>query len=174
MFIVYKHNRLDELIGGTKKSFQRWEQCKVIFQFNMRTALEAIYGRHYRNEWIEDFARNYTQQAIDETIRQIGDEVQLTEDVRQSVIKFVSSMKIFIRAPEEIDSPEKIESFYDELPLNGSEKLVESYFEMFKYNEKIEHQPKINWRKKLNKINKLYNVKYIFDENILCKFNCDL
>lgn len=72
-------------------------------------------------------------------------------------------MEIIIGLPKELSNQEKIEEFYKDLNLNGSEKLIKTMLEMKKHYQKIKNSPSKSAEVKFFNIIKQEKMKYFSD-----------
>jgi recombinational DNA repair protein RecT len=137
----------------------------------MRPAIEFSYSksRRYRDEAIEKSAKAFAIEAVNFSIEKILVITDLNDKVKHEVINQLKSMRIIFGFPEEISEPKKIEEFYVELKLNGTESYIETCREIHKHHQKLENEPKKSWRRKLDEMSTKTEVEYFTNDNVLCE-----
>lgn len=168
MFIVYAFDENEKLKDGTEKSKQRWEQCINHVSITYRKALQALYAKRYFNKEIHDSAKDFAKEAVTDVISELNSR-SMDDDAKHDVIEKLKTIQYVIGYPDEVLDLQKIEEFYKDLELNGTEEIVESFLKIENFKFKIWNSPKSNWKKKLyDKFTE--DLKYYIDDNILCKF----
>jgi hypothetical protein len=170
LFIVYRHNEIDELMLGTTKAVQRWEQCLAMFRKYMPSAVESLYAQKYRDESVEKAAKVFTNEAVEYFVKFLKNKTEFLAQYREEAVNRLKSLKLLFGPSEEISNEIKLEEFYKELPLNGQENIVASYFEMCKFHRKVENELGNDFKWKLEEMSVEEDVKYFVTENILCEF----
>lgn len=166
LFIVYPHNADDQLLRGTKKSLQRWQQC---LNFNMGPGLVSLYAQTYQEDIIGDAARKFTREVIDDLIVEILNDTRITGEMKTDLMHQLKSMEIITGLPNELLNLEKVEEFYKELKLSGDENLIKTGVEIYKHIQKIQNSPEYGWKRKIQIVMATKFSRYFFDYNILCK-----
>ena len=173
MFVVYAFDDLEEKQQKTHKSKQRWEQCVDFVAKIFGPALHSLYALKYFNLEVQKSAKNFTKEAVEEYIKNIIeiDSEDFTFEVKRDLIEKLNSTDYIIGYSDEVLNLKKIEELYDDLDLNETEALVETYQKLEFYDQKIGNLPYSNWKKKLHVQSREKEIKYFTDDNILCKFN---
>lgn len=114
-------------------------------------------------------AEEFTKEVVGDLIAEVK-ELNFNDDAKQDVLEKLNTIQYIIGYPEEILNLRKIEEFYGELELNGTEGIVETYLTIIKYTQMIQNNPKSNWKRKLIELALRYNIKYYTDENKLCEY----
>ena len=174
LFIVYSFDEHEGGINGSKKSRQRWEQCVDMLNIYYGPAVEAIYAVRYFNKKVQDSTKELVKEVVQDLIAEVN-KINFTDEVKQDLVEKLNAIKYVIGYPEEILDLRKIEEFYNELNLNGTEGIVESFLKIGGYDWKILNNLKSNWKKKLIELIYTDNIKYYSDDNILCeyKYECE-
>lgn len=169
LFIVYRHNQIDELMLGTEKAVQRWEQCLAMFRKYTPSAVEFLYTRKNRDEISGKAAEMFAGEVIEYFGKYLENRTEISSECREKAVNRITSLKLIVGLPEEISTETKLEKFYEELQLKGNENIVKSYFEMCKFHRKIENELKNDWRWRLEEISVQEDMKYIAMDNTLCR-----
>lgn len=136
-----------------------------------RPTLEALYAIKHFNKNIQESAKYFIKEAVRDVTVDLYTNVVINDTVKDEINQKINTMKYIIGYPDEILNLEKIEEFYEELDLNGTEGAVETYLKMEEYNQKIENDPITSWKRKLNSYSGDDDeIKFDTNENILCKF----
>ena len=160
LFIVYPIRYLVNAVFGTAKSDQRWEQCVQYLLETHHLAVEALYAEKYFDAKIQDSAKDFIKEAI----------IDLKLSIKGEDTEALNSIEYIVGYPEEIFDSSKIQEYYEELDLNGTEGLVETYLKLENFNQRILNDPAPSWRRKLNSVYNFKDMTYFPDENIVCKF----
>ena len=167
-FIVYPFSREIAKDQGTKQERQRFEQCIDKLRHFSRPALDALYAKKYRKPEIQKAAELFAREVVEDVIEKIK-ETNVNSTVLEDVIDHLRNLNYIMGFPEEILDDSKMDQFYDELDLDGSEDLVTTYLEIERHFKKIENEPKDDWKQKLDRLMKEHSVKSILEDKILCK-----
>lgn len=136
----------------------------------MRPALEALVARKYFNESTQKAATRLVEEVVTDVIVKVFtlEELEGTE-VRRKLIEKLSTIKLWVMFPDDIFNETKIEKFYDELELDGSESFVTMWQTLDKHPEKLNVEKSSNPAKIFNTFLKYSNIKYHINENVLSK-----
>ena len=138
---------------------------------NHRPALEALYAIKYFDEEVQESAEDFVKEAVQDVTANLYSNVVMNDTIKDEINQKISTIKYIIGYPAEILNHDKIEEFYDELHLIGTEGAVETYLKMEEYNQKIDNDPVTSWKRKLNSISGDDDeIKFDTNENVLCKF----
>ena len=171
MFIVYPFDKQDQLYIASKKSYQRWERCRMNLRNNHRPSLEALYAMKYFNKNIEESAKDFIKEAVRDVTAELYTNDLINDTIKDEVDQKINTIKYIIGYPDEILNLEKIEEFYEELDLDGTEGSVATYLKMEEYNQKIQNDAISSWKRKLSSIlGDDDEIKFDTTENIICKF----
>ena len=131
LFILYDNDMLDQKYYLTKKANERWEQCLDYIDRNMDTASEFLFSKSLsRNfEKLQKFVDVVLEDFIDKV--NTMDECVLSSEVKKNVVVKLNNTVLF-----KLDSFD-LEDFYKELKLNGTENLVHSALEIWKFRNSI-------------------------------------
>lgn len=165
LFIVYAFDELEKKVEGTEKSKQRWEQCLGLLFNNFAPVVQSLYASKYYDINIQKSAMDFTKEVVQDYIAEISDEAD------EDIIEKLNSIDYVIGYPKEVSNLKKIEEFYDELDLDGTEGFVATFLEMENYDQKIRNNPSSDWKRKLQVLCIQYDNKYFAEYNILCKLN---
>ncbi|CAO1412737.1 unnamed protein product [Diamesa tonsa] len=167
LFLVYSFDDFQKRFYGRLKSYQRWEQCMRHLLYHHGPALEALHAKKYFNVEVQDSVKDFTKEAVHDFIAEVN-KLDIDNDTKQDLVAKLKTIKYAIGYPEEVLDLQKVEEFYEELDLNGTEGLVETYLKMEQNTNKINKNPNTNWKKKLIKmLKKIYLPTFITDDNIL-------
>ena len=167
-FIVYPFNKENAIDRGTKQERQRFEQCIDKLRNYLRPVLDALYAKKYRNQDIQKAAETFAKEVVEDVIDKIK-ETNLNSTIIEDVIEHLRNLNYIMGFSEEIIDDSKMNEFYDELYLEGSEDLVTTYLKLAKHFHKIENEPKDDWKQKLDHLVKEHSVKNFLEDKILCK-----
>lgn len=167
-FIVYPFSLEDAINRGTKQERQRFEQCIDKLRHFFRPALEALHAKKYRKPDIQKAAEHFAKEVVEDVIEKIK-ETNVNATIIEDVIEHLRNLNYIMGFPEDIINESKMNEFYDELDLVGSEDLVTTYLGIEKNFRKIENEPKDDWKQKLDQLVKENSVKSLLEDKILCK-----
>ena len=135
----------------------------------MGSAFEALVARKYFNKSVQSAATGLVNEAVADSIEHIRKtETIQNEAVKKFALNKLSTLKVSVMFPDEILKEVEIAELFAELPLNGSESLIEMSAEIKKFSSKLYAEPVTSWTKILELINPFFI--YTVDENILSKF----
>jgi predicted metalloendopeptidase len=169
LYNPYPFDGRRQIDRGTKKAYQRWETCLKDIQFSMRPAIELLYNRKYNDENVNKAVKDMTKKVIDLCVETITKNPQLPLGASIDVIAKLGTMKVIVGFTESIISFEKLDEYYSELNLNGSENYLDLWHNILRYQQKIRKEPNTSWRKKIDDFSKNSYMKYDVDENELCE-----
>ena len=167
-FIVYPFDMENAIQRGTLQERQRFEQCIDKLRQYGRPALDALYAKKYRKQDIQNAAESFAREVVEDVIEKIK-ETKLNSTIIEDLTEHLRNLNYIMGFSENIINDSKINEYYDELDLVGSEDLVTTYLELERHFHKIENEPKEDWKQKLDHIVKESSVKNILNEKILCK-----
>lgn len=136
-----------------------------MFRKYMPSAVESLHASKYRDEKIEKSGEEFAKGTIEYFGKYLENKTKISDEILSKVV----NLELVVGLPEEISSDAKVETFYQELQLNGDEEIVESYFEMCKFHRKLENELTNEWRWKLEEISVQEDMKYFATDNILCE-----
>lgn len=169
LFIVYALDEFEKQLYGRIKSYQRWEQCLHHLLQQHGPALQALHAVTYFNKEIQDSVKEFTKEAVHDFIVEVN-KLNIDSDTKKDVVGKLNNIKYIIGYPEEVLDLQKIEILYEELELNGTEGLVETFLKMKRNSEKIKNNPSSNWKIKALKMSARNLVSFVTDDNSLCEF----
>lgn len=167
-FIVYPFNKEDAIFRGTKQERQRFEQCIDKMRHYGRPALDALYAKKYRKPNIQTAAVTLAKEVVEDVIEKLK-ETNLNTTIIEDVTEHLRNLNYIMGFSEDILDDSRLNEFYDELDLEGTEDLVTTYLGMEKHFRKIENEPKDDWKQKLDQLVKQESVKNYLEDKILCK-----
>ncbi|CAO1441045.1 unnamed protein product [Diamesa serratosioi] len=168
LFIVYPFDKQDEKYIASKKSYQRWERCRMNLKNLFRPTLEALYAQRYFNEQVQESVKDLTKEVVRDIVAELYKSDTVNNTVKHEVDQKLSTIKYIIGYPDEILNLEKVEEFYEDLDLDGTEGSVETFLKIEDYNQKIENDPITSWKRKLNSLSGDDDeIKLDLNENIL-------
>lgn len=170
LFIVYSGGEHQQSNYGSKISKQRWWQCSDFLYYTYGPALQVLYAAKYFSLETQLSVINFTKEAIGDFITNAKAMNNFSDDVQQDLIQKLNKIEFLIGFPQESFDHAKIEDFYKDLDLNGTEGSVETYLKIYKFNHKINNYPLNSWKKKLSDRSSEFHIKYYTDENIICEF----
>ena len=170
LFIVYPFDENKRLEDGTNKSNQRWEQCTFYLFFIFNPALHALYAKTYHNEAVNWSMNNLLKEVIGDFIPVVN-KLNISNDAKQDVVDKLITARYINGYPEEFLDLQKIDKFYEDLELNGTEEIIESYLKMRKYQFKINTSPSSYWKRMMDEFRKS-EIVYFTKGNVICEFIC--
>ena len=173
VFIVYPFDEYEGQIYGSKKSKQRWEQCVLYLDEFFGPVLQALYAKRYFDKDVQDSAKELTKEVVRDFTAEVS-KFNISDEAKQDVVEKLNTIRYIIGYPEEFLDLKKIEEFYDDLELNGTEGIVETYFKIQSYAWKIQDSPNSGWKKNLIKFIYVEQMKYFADDNIFCKLELNV
>ncbi|CAO1421540.1 unnamed protein product [Diamesa tonsa] len=129
-------------------------------------ALDALYAKKYRKPEIQKAAELFAREVVEDVIEKIR-ETSVNTTVLDDVIEQLRNLNYVMGFPEEILDDSKMDEFYEELDLVGSEDLVTTYLAIEKHFKTIENEPKDDWKQKLDHLMKEQSVKNVLEDKIL-------
>lgn len=166
-FIVYPFSEEDAINRGTKQERQRFEQCIDKLGHFSKPTLDALYAKKYRKPEIQKAAEQFAKEVVEDVIEKVQ-ETDLNTTIIEDVVDHLRNLNYVMGYPADITNESKMNEFYDELDLVGSEDLVTTYLGMEKNFRKIENEPKDDWKQKLDQLVKEESVKNLLEDKILC------
>lgn len=129
-FIVYSFTKQEENFYGTKRSYQRFEQCVQFIESNMRPAFDALLAEKLFDKTVQAAATEMAKEAAD-AAQLIGnsfyDEAYIT----------IEAVKLSVMFTDDDRNLTKVGEAYKDLKLDGSESMVEMYIEIDKFNKTL-------------------------------------
>lgn len=169
LFVVYPFDKYQQLKFGAKKSEQRWLQCSDFMYYSYGPALQALYAAKYFSLETQQSVINFTKEVVGDFMTNMNTINNFSEDLKQDLKEKLNKIEYLVGYPKEALNLQRIEEFYEELDLDGTEGSVETYLKIHQFSHKMNNNPLNNWKKKLNDRSFEYHVKYYTDDNILCK-----
>ena len=171
LFIVYSFDEHYRLIYGSNKSEQRWLQCSHYLYFYYGPAVQALCAAKYFRKEILNPVSVLIKEVVKDFMTNMFTVNNFSDEIKKDIINRLNKTDYLIGYPQEALNLQKIEEFYEELNLDGTEGSVETYIEIYRFGHKIENIPSNHWKKKLSDRSFEFNVKYYSDDNILCKIS---
>lgn len=184
--ILHFHNIQNFEKQGTKQSYERWLRCVENFSTYIPVGILVMHERERRsfdtvsgdfnrgvnkNIDIYEHAEKFLQEAIAEVKALYIEGNSQNLSISSDVLLKLKNITIILGLTNKTLPMEKLEDFYRDLDLNGSEGFLESMIKIRKNYVKIYLEPHGSWRKRINNIAKTFLVSYdISDGNYLCKF----
>ena len=132
-------------------------------------ALEALHALRYSNKEVQDSVKELAKEGVHDFIAEVN-KLDIDDNTKHDIAAKLNTLKYVIGYPDLVLDLQKIEEYYDELELNGTEGLVETYLKTKRYNEKIRNNPDSNWKMKLTQMTDIKSITFITNDNILCEF----
>lgn len=130
-FIVYSFTKQEENYYGTKRSYQRFEQCVQFIETNLRPAFDALLA--------EKLFDKSVQAAATEMAKEVANDVKLVGELfLDEIYKTIETIKFSVMFSDDVTNVTKVGVSYKELKLNGSESMVEMYIEIDRFNKTLE------------------------------------
>ena len=95
--------------------------------------------------------------------------LDINNEAKLDVVGKLNTATYVIGYPEEVLDLQKVEEFYKELELYGTEGIIETILKLQKHNKKINNNPKSDWKRKIKKFGGDY-LNYFIEENIICEY----
>lgn len=167
-FIVYPFDKQEYIRRGSIRSEQRWEQCVVNLMKYFGPALHGLYKVRHFNKEVQDSVLKLTKDVIEDIITLVN---KYHEKAKNVVAQKLNAVKIQIGYPEEINDFQKIEEFYNDLELDETKGVINSFLKVREFYYKIHHNPESSWRRILNDKFGEFEINYDIARNVICKFN---
>lgn len=131
-FIVYSFTKQEEKTYGTKRSYQRFEQCVEFLESNMRLAFDALLAQKLFDKSVQAAAIEMAWEVIEDlTLHYHIMEEKWNDHYYSKQLKVIELIVMF---PDDATNVTKIVEAYKDLKLDGSESLVEMYVEIAIFN----------------------------------------
>lgn len=169
-FIVYPFDKNVKELRSTKKAQQRWEQCVENLINFFGPAVHGLYKKKFFNKEVQDSVHNLTKDVIKDLITFYNKTV-ISDDAKQDVAHRLNTAKIHIGYPEEIFDLQKIEEFYEDLELDETDGVINTFIKIKDYYYKIDKNPETDWKRKLYDKYRQFDIKYDTDESLICEFD---
>lgn len=139
-FIVYSFTKKEQNSIGTKRSFQRFEQCiRFLEDTKMRSALEGLLAVELFDEPAQNSAYSLAREALADIMSYLEEiKATLDDDVVRDAYRRLKRKSLMAIATDKASILEKVSDAFKDFKLDGSESLVELYVEMEKFNSSIE------------------------------------
>lgn len=167
MYVVYPFTRLDSFKRGTRKDYQRFEQCINHLESYFSPGLLGVYATKFYKKETQEAAESLIKEAVSDVGAEISKADDLDEDIKADAISRLQNVFIVAGYPEEITNAAKIEEMYRDIDLNGHDNILKTTISMIKYNHKLDNEPKTSWMSNVNQLTRLNNMKYLTEENVL-------
>lgn len=154
-------------LNGAKRSHQRFEQCLRLLDKNASPLLKALEAQSLFDAEIQKSA---AEMAI-EAVREYKAEVMLKvedESVRNRILEKINLIQLIVMFPDDVLNTTKINDFYNDIELDGTEAFIKMYVDFVSYANSIEREPNDSWIKVLTSILKLHLKMYHKEMNIFC------
>lgn len=109
MYVVYPFNLIDSYKRGTKKEYQRFEQCIAILETNCGPALIAVYANKFYNKENHVAAESLIKDAINEVSNEFGKADDLDEVIKNDVMSMLENVFVIAGFPKETINVSRIE-----------------------------------------------------------------
>lgn len=167
MYVTYPFNRIDSYKRGTRKDYQRFEQCISQLEVNCGPGLIGLYARKLFIKKDHDAAKSFIREAIDDVINEISLADDLDEIMKNQINERLQKVAIIAGYPKETVDVDNMIEMYSELELDGSEGILETSIKTIQYNNRLDNEPKSSWFFTVNELSHLNNLKYLSMENLL-------
>lgn len=155
-------------LNGATRSYQRFEQCLTLLEFNALPALKASEAQNLFDPEIQKKVAEFASEAIQDYRNEVMSKV-LDDSIRTKIVKKIDLIKLIVMFPDDVLNVSKIESIYDELRLGGTENFVKMYVDLTSHRTNIEREPENSWIRILFNILTKEIEKYNPDMDVLCK-----
>lgn len=136
----------------------------------MRPALEALLAETLFDRETQVASIDLMREAVVDSLDYIREKNLIkNESIRDEFFEKMNKATIVTMYPDEVLNETHIIDLYEELPIDGSESLIEMFVAIHNHNRKIENEPKTSWLKKLQEIVEKFNIKYLSGQNYFCK-----
>ncbi|KAG5670733.1 hypothetical protein PVAND_000976 [Polypedilum vanderplanki] len=167
LYTMYSFGRIDSFKRGTKKDYQRYEQCLDLLGLYYGPGLLAMYiSKYHENSTIVQ-AENFIREAINDVIIEFSKATDLDMPIKTDVINKLNHTFIVLGGLPQINDMKKMEELYSGIELKGDEKILETTIKLISYHNKIDNEPKSSWKYQVNGLSHLNNLKYIVEQNVL-------
>ena len=173
LFIVYSFDEYEGDARGAKKSKQRWEQCISHIRQFLGPVLQALYAERYFDKDVQDSAKELTKEVVKDFTAEVS-KFNISDEAKLDVVEKLNTIQFIIGYPEELLDLKKIEELYEDLELNGTEGVVETYVTIQSYAWKSPNGIVSNWKNKLIEFVFQDQITYYPDDNIFCKLELNV
>lgn len=137
--IVYPFDWKDADYTSNTRAKQRWEQCLVYVEKNMRPALELMQSLSGERDSkkVDEFVREAVHDFV-ETIKSVNETV-LNIEAREKTVEKLNKIKVVTEIFNPNLTISTLDDYYEDLKLNGDENLVKSALEIESFYMKIRH-----------------------------------
>ncbi|CAO1378234.1 unnamed protein product [Diamesa hyperborea] len=165
LFVVYAFDENEKHEYGTNKSKQRWEQCVKQLSQIFGTALQGLHAERYYKKEVHESVKILIKESVKDFIDEIN-KYDMNDNAKKDIVDRLNNVQYVIGDREEVLDLQKIDEFYKELELDGTEGNVESFLKMIKHNRNIYNNPKSNWKRQINEFQGDY-IEYAVEDNII-------
>lgn len=167
MFVVYPFTELDSYKRGTRKDYQRFEQCISQLENFYTPGMVGVFAAKFYDKKNQEAAEAFIKEAIDDVIGEITIADDLGQQIKEDIVTRLRSSFIIAGYPKETTNATKIQEMYENIELTGDDNILETTINIIRYNHQLDNEPKTSWLASVNQLTHINNMKYLATESVL-------